>query len=82
MSQHQSLADQAVETLAAVSAMTDALTNDHPERHAVRSLKPIAQDIISNALRQARDLAYQAEEMQREQRRVEASLADTTGRFL
>lgn len=58
-----SLADQAVETLAAVAAIGEGLTNDDPWRHAIRNLKRSAQDIITNALRQALDLAYQAEQL-------------------
>lgn len=56
-----SLADNAVDTIAAVRAMGDGLPAEAPERHTVRSLKRIAEDILTTAMRQARDLAYQAE---------------------
>jgi hypothetical protein len=73
MSHSESLADQAVTTLAAVAAMDNKVTNDHPERHAIRNLKRTAQDILSSALRQARDLAYQAEQLHEDMARVRAA---------
>jgi hypothetical protein len=59
----QSLADQAVETLAMVRALGDDLNMSHPQRHAVRNLKRIAEAHISNALRTAADIAYQARDL-------------------
>lgn len=38
----KSLADRAVETLAAVRAMDTGVALEHPERHAVRELKATA----------------------------------------
>jgi dUTPase len=70
-----SLADQAVETLAAVSSIDRDVTNDHPERFVIRSMKRIAQDIIANALRQAMDLAYQADSLKTDMRKSEQEKA-------
>ena len=50
----QSLAEMAVETLAAVAAINEGVTIDHPERHIVRDIKREAEALISNALRSAR----------------------------
>lgn len=49
----QSLADLAVETLAAVATIDEGVTIDHPERHVVRDLKREAEALISNAMRSA-----------------------------
>jgi dUTPase len=70
-----SLADQAVETLAAVSSIDRDVTNDHPERFVIRYMKRIAQDIIANALRQAMDLAYQADSLKTDMRKSEQEKA-------
>lgn len=58
-----SLADCAVSALAEVRAMGDNMENDHPMRHAVRSMKRIAEQILSDAMRQAVDLAYQSKQL-------------------
>ena len=63
---HPSLADQAVAALAAVRAMGQNLSDDAPERHNVRSLKRAAENIIGEAMRQAHDLAYTAEQMSKD----------------
>ena len=63
MSQQQSLADQAVQTLAAVSSMCDDVGLDSVERHIIRGMKRIAEQSIENGLRMALDLAYQAEQL-------------------
>lgn len=60
MSQQQSLADAAVETLAAIRAMDNGIDLTHPERHVIRDLKRNAEALIADALRRARDLAYTA----------------------
>lgn len=57
----QSLADMAVETLAAVRAMDNGVALTHPERHVIRDLKRDAEALIADALRRARSLAYTAE---------------------
>lgn len=57
----QSLADIAVETLAAVRTMDNGIGLEHPERHVIRDLKRNAEALIADALRRARDLAYTAD---------------------
>lgn len=66
-----SLADSAVDTIAAVRAMGEGLPLEAPERHTVRNMKRVAEDIIGNALRQARDIAYQAEYLSKDMRDAE-----------
>lgn len=65
MTQHESLADVGVAALAAVSAMTDGVTNDHPERHAIRQLKHLAQADLEQAFRRARQLAYMVDDLRK-----------------
>lgn len=60
MSDARSLADAAVETLAAIRAMDDGMTLDHPERHVIRDLKRTAESIVADALRQAQGLTFTA----------------------
>lgn len=59
----QSLADMAVETLAAVRAMDNGIDLSHPERHVIRDLKRNAETMIADALRRARDLAFTADQV-------------------
>lgn len=66
MSAQPSLADMAVQTLAAVASMDAEVTNEHPYRHQVRTLKRVAEALIGNALRSANELAYIAKDIQRE----------------
>jgi hypothetical protein len=66
MADRESLADQAVDALAAVARMGGNLTNEHEERHHVRTLKRLAEQKLTDAFRQARELAWLAEDMQRE----------------
>lgn len=61
MSQQQSLADAAVETLAAVKSMDNGIGLEHPERHVIRDLKRNAEALIADALRRAREIAYAAD---------------------
>lgn len=70
MSHMPSLADQTIAALAAVAAMDGEITNDSPERHQVRSLKRAAEQILSDAMRHANDLAYLAKDIQRTMREV------------
>ena len=70
-----SLADSAVDAIAAVRAMGEGMPADAPERHVVRNLKRMAEDIIGNALRHARDRAYQAEGLSKDMRESERSAA-------
>jgi len=71
MSETKSLADMAVETLAAVSCMDSMTGNDHAERHTIRALKRTAETIIENAFRQAMGLAYAAEDLRELHRKLE-----------
>lgn len=73
----QSLADLAVETLAAVAAIGEGVTINHPERHIVRDLKREAEALISNALRSARALTYAAEGLRELHRKQEAEKGQT-----
>lgn len=75
MGEHLSLADKAVDTIAAVRAMTDGVENEHPERHAVRELKRAAEALLETALHQARGLAYTADHLREDMRKQEAQRA-------
>ena len=59
-----SLAESAVDALAAVRAMDANITNDHPQRHAVRYMKRLAETVLSDAFRQAHSLAWQAQDLE------------------
>lgn len=63
MSQTSSLADCAVDAISAVRSIGETIDNEHPMRHAVRNIKRTAEQILSDAFRQARDLAYQSERL-------------------
>ena len=67
----QSLADRAIETLAAVRAMDDGVELAHPERHAVHELKRAAEAILDTALRQAYMLAHAAQDLREDMRKKE-----------
>ena len=75
--QHLSLADRAVDAIAAVRAMGEGLGMEHPERHAVRDLKRAAEAILETALHQARGLAYTAEGLSTDMRKEEAARAES-----
>lgn len=72
-----SLADKAVDAIAAVRAMGEGLGMEHPERHAVRDLKRAAEAILETALHQARGLAYTAEGLSTDMRKEEAARAES-----
>ena len=72
MANNESLADQAVDTIAAIRKMTEGVDNEHPERHAIREMKRVAESIIGGALTQARALADTAERLQEDMRKQEA----------
>lgn len=65
MAENMSLADQAVQALAMVKAMDADITNDHPHRHVVRSMKRLAEQRLSAALREVIDLAWLAQDVPR-----------------
>lgn len=75
MSQLESLADRAVDTLAAVRAMCEGVSNEHPERQTIRDLKQIAENLIEEALRQARHLTFIAQSLSSDMRKNEAAQA-------
>ena len=58
-----SLADEAIIALAEVRAIGEKLGDEHPMRHAVRNIKRVAEDILTQSLRQVTDLSYQAERL-------------------
>ena len=58
-----SLADNVIITLAQVRAIGEQLDTDHPMRHIVRRMKMFSEQIISDALRQASNLAYEADQV-------------------
>ena len=55
-----SLADDVVICLAEVRSIGFNIDGDHPMRHAVHGMQRSAEDILSNAARQASNLAHQA----------------------
>lgn len=63
MAENTSLADQAVEALAMVRAMDANIENTDPHRHIVRSLKRMAEARLSQAFRDAQEIAYMAQEL-------------------
>ena len=71
----QSLADRAVEALAAVRAMDAGVELTHPERHAVRDLKRAAEAILDTALRQAYMLTHAAQNLSEDMRKKEKESA-------
>ena len=73
MAENMSLADQAVQALAMVKAMDEGLEMEHPERHAIRSMKRVAQQVIEAGLRSAIDLAWQANDLRKLAREIEAT---------
>lgn len=73
MAQNMSLADQAVQALAMVQAMDDGMDMEHPERHAVYSMRRIAEQAIAAGFRTAIDLAWQAKDLRKLAREIEAT---------
>lgn len=63
MAENLSLADQAVQALAMVKAMDASIENTDPHRHIVRSLKRMAEARLSQAFREAQEMAYMAQEL-------------------
>lgn len=60
---NESLADRAVDALAEVRAIGENMDNEHSMRHTVRSMKRVAEQILSDAMRQATEIAYQAKRL-------------------
>jgi hypothetical protein len=63
--ERKSLADEAVEALASINRMDFNITNEHEERHYVRSLKRLAEQALTDACRQVREMAWLAEDMRK-----------------
>lgn len=63
MSDHKSLADEAVSALAAVGNMDTSMDMTHPERHSVRTLKRLAEERLFQAFRDVQALAYMATDL-------------------
>lgn len=63
MAENMSLADQAVQAIAMVKAMDADVTNENPQRHAVRNLKRLAEGCLADGMRRAIDLAWQAKDL-------------------
>ncbi len=61
MTDHPSLADQAVEALAAIKALDERCQNEYPERHAMREVRRAAVSALSDAFRRVTELARVAE---------------------
>jgi hypothetical protein len=62
-----------VQALAMVKAMDEGLDMEHPERHAVRSMPRVAEQQIAAAFRVAIDLAWQAKDLRKLAREIEAT---------
>jgi poly-gamma-glutamate capsule biosynthesis protein CapA/YwtB (metallophosphatase superfamily) len=61
-----SLADDTIAALQAIKAIgenLDSLNDEHPMRHAVRGMKRTAEAILTDAIKQATDIAYQANQL-------------------
>ncbi len=71
MAENMSLADKAVQALALVKAMDEGLEMTHPERHAVRSMKRVAQQLIEAGMQHAIDIALQAQDLRKLAREIE-----------
>jgi hypothetical protein len=73
MAENMSLADRAVQALAMVKAMGENLDMEHPERHAIRRLQRVAQQVLEAGLNSAIELALQAEDLRTLAREIEAT---------
>lgn len=56
-----------------VKAMDEGLEMEHPERHAIRSMQRVARQVIEAGLRSAIDLAWQAQDLRKMAREIEAA---------
>lgn len=78
MAESKSLADLAVEVLALVKAMDANITNSDPHRALIRNMKRVAEDAIAQALQRAGDLAWLAQEAEREISKAKAETRPLT----
>lgn len=70
--EHKSLADRFIEVMALIHSIDPS--NDEPARHIMRRNRRMAEQLIDNALRQAFELAYQAQDMPAEVAKILAEL--------
>ncbi len=61
-----SINDRAVFALAIVADIGKDLSNDAPERHIVRRMKRVAEEIMSDAFVRATEIAWQAGDVSKE----------------
>lgn len=78
MAESKSLADHAVEVLALVKAMDANITNSDPHRALIRNMKRVAEEAIAQALQRAGDLAWLAQEAEREISKAKAEARPLT----
>lgn len=71
MAENMSLADQVIQALSAVRGIDENVDNDAPERHQLRSMKRVAEQVISDAMRTAIDLAWQAKDLRKLRTEIE-----------
>lgn len=57
-----SLSENVVIALAEVRSIGEELDNDHPMRHCVRTMKQMAEQIMSDAARKASEISYLAKQ--------------------
>lgn len=58
-----SLSDDVIDALSKVRQIGENLDDEHPMRHAVRNMKRSAETTITDAMRQATDISYQAAQL-------------------
>lgn len=66
--EQKSTCDRFIEVMAMIKAINP--DNDEPARHMMRRNRQLAEQIIDSALRQALDLAWHAQDMPDEARRI------------
>lgn len=60
----QTLAEQAVDTLAEIKRMDFNVNSDSPERYAIHLMKQAAEEAVSNGLRLAMQIVWAAKQAQ------------------
>lgn len=73
MAENMSLADRAVEAVAAVKTMADGLDMENPERRNVRELKHIAEKVLADAFDTVMRLSWQACDLRELATKIQAS---------
>lgn len=72
-----SINDRAVFALAIVADIGKDLSNDSPERHIVRRMKRVAEEIMSDAFVRATEIAWQAGDVSKEFEAMKQVIAET-----